>query len=204
MLSRGINSMERILKIRDEIYNCFDGSSFWKQLLFKGENDDRYAAYYTSMYLIQDCGEAVLVHHQREFSSDPLSAYIEFWGVVQAIYIQQDAIKELYLAIKEEKMEGNEDWKKIRDFRNRCVGHPSASEREKKIKTFMGRHFGTYDAIKVETYYPTGNDLKDSGGFLEKVNHDTYNLSNMINAYDVEASEHLTRILEYMQSSDEE
>ena len=51
------------------------------------------------MYLIQDTGELVQSHMKHGFSSDPWLAYIEFWGVMQAIFIQQDAINEFYEAM---------------------------------------------------------------------------------------------------------
>src|SRR5208283_2330368 len=76
--------MNRILAVRSKIYDQFHGSKAGPEHFFKDENAEAFAAYYTSMYLIQDTGESVAAHMKRGFSSDPWSAYIEFWGVMQA------------------------------------------------------------------------------------------------------------------------
>jgi hypothetical protein len=46
---------------------------------------------------------------------------------MQAIFIQQDAIKEIYEAVIGSKLHIAEqsDWSKIRDVRNLCAGHPA-------------------------------------------------------------------------------
>lgn len=41
---------------------------------------------------------------KKGFSEDPHEAYLKFWGVMQAIIIQQDSICELYWAINDEKL----------------------------------------------------------------------------------------------------
>ena len=63
---------------------------------------------------------------ERGFSSDPWLAYIEFWGVMQAIFIQQDAIKEIYEAVIGSKLQISKQsgWWKVREIRNLCAGHP--------------------------------------------------------------------------------
>jgi len=50
------------------------------------------------MFLIQDTGEAVAHHMAGDFSGS-LRAYLEFWGVMQAIFIRQDAISELHRVV---------------------------------------------------------------------------------------------------------
>jgi hypothetical protein len=72
------------------------------------------------MYLIQDTGEAVSEHVASGFSSSPLTAYLEFWGVTQAITIQQDAVVELHQAIigKRPRVETKSAWQKLREVRN--------------------------------------------------------------------------------------
>ena len=51
--------MKHLLKVRSEIYNQFDASSAGQKHFYQPVNADAYAAYYTSMYLIQDTGETV-------------------------------------------------------------------------------------------------------------------------------------------------
>jgi hypothetical protein len=63
------------------------------------------------------------------FSRDPMRAYIEFWGVMQAIAIQQDAICELHKAVvgsRPDKDQIGPTWKDLKEKRNQCAGHPRA------------------------------------------------------------------------------
>jgi len=165
--------MKHILDVREEIYDYFHGSSECQKYFFRSDgeglvdivsnddiiktnSEDAYAAYYTSMYLIKDTGEAIFSHMDKGFATDPWQAYIEFWGVMQALFIQQDAICELHKAVKGEKLEKKNEpekfraWNELRDFRNLCAGHPAKRGSGMPKRTFMGRSFGTYSAIKYE------------------------------------------------------
>jgi hypothetical protein len=183
--------MDQILIVRSNIYDQFHGSNAGQEYFFKDDNAEAYAAYYTAMYLIQDTGESVQSHMKRGFSSDPQLAYIEFWGVMQAIFIQQDAIAELYEAVIGSKLQPakkGSDWLKIRDIRNRCAGHPA--NRNKGVpatqRTFMGRRFGDYNRIQYELW---------EAGDRKQVSHPEFNLSAMIKAYDDEGAQILNRVL---------
>lgn len=182
--------MDQILAVRSKIYDQFHGSTAGPAHFFENEHAEAYAAYYTSMYLIQDTGEAVWSHMRRGFSPDPMLAYVEFWGVMQAIFIQQDAISELYKAVigTHLKITKSSDWSKIRDVRNQCAGHPAkrtfgvpATQR-----TFMGRHFGDYSQIRFELWEARAP---------QQTTHPTFNLSAMIEAYDAEGAQTLNIVL---------
>jgi hypothetical protein len=101
--------MKKIAEIREKIYNYFHSSDACHNFFFSDAQEERYAAYYTSMYLLQDTTESLMVHRHKGFSTDPFEAYIEFWDVMQAIIIQQDSICELHLAIKTAKL----DWSNL-------------------------------------------------------------------------------------------
>ncbi len=182
--------MDKILAVRANIYDQFHGSNAGLEHFFKDEYRKAYAAYYTAMFLIQDTGESVQSHMKRGFSSDEWLAYIEFWGVMQAIVIQQDAIKEIYEAMIGSKLQIAEqsDWSKIRDVRNLCAGHPAkrAQGVPATQRTFMGRRFGNYNQIQYELW-----DARTP----RKPSHPTFNLSAMIKAYDAEGAHALNEVL---------
>lgn len=182
--------MDKILAVRSNIYDQFHGSNAGPEHFFKHEHREAYAAYYTAMYLINNTGESVLTHMERGFSSDPLLAYIEFWGVMQAVFIQQDAIKEIYEAVIGSRLQvaKQSGWWKVREIRNLCAGHPAkrtigvpATQR-----TFMGRCFGDYHQIRYELF--------DARVPLQP-SHRTFNLSAMIRAYDAEGAQALSDVL---------
>ncbi len=94
--------------------------------LFFRQNADAYAAYYTAMYLIQDTGEAIYTHARQGFAASSMAAYIEFWGVMQATQIQQDAIVELHRTIVGPQPRlSKAGMEEARDFRNLVAGHPA-------------------------------------------------------------------------------
>lgn len=176
-----------------KIYDFFHSSKECQEFFFRPENEERYSAYYISMYLIQDTNEAMLAHRERGFSPDPLIAYIEFWGIMQAIIIQQDSISELYYCVTENKhsTEKLENWQKIRRLRNVCAGHPARKDRPKGeplTRTFMGRGFGNYSEFAYEKWeYP------------DKTTHPRVKLSELISSYEHEAEKELHCIYQYMQ-----
>jgi hypothetical protein len=181
--------MDAVLKTHSEIYDQFNGSRAGPEYFFEAAHSDQYAAYYTSMYLIQDTGEAVCTHMCRGFSTNPMAAYLEFWGVMQAVVIQQDAIKELYNAVVglnpvTTTLSG---WRAIRDIRNLCAGHPA--KRSVGVPTtqraFMGRDFGDYPSIHYEVF--------EEGSAAPK--RPSFNLKAMLQTYDAEAAEVLKGVL---------
>jgi len=178
--------MDKIQELRTRIYDQFQNSTAGWNHFFLEENRDVYAAYYTSMYLVQDTAEALYAHMAQGFSSNPMTAYIEFWGVMQATFIQQDAISELHLAIVGSKLVVGKStpWQQLREARNLCAGHP-ANKANGAQRTFMGRSFGNYKAIKYEMY-----DVK-----MRTTSHPSFNLSAIIEAYDTQAGAILENVL---------
>jgi hypothetical protein len=183
--------MDKILQARLAIYDQFHKSSALKTL---GPQGDRFAAYYTAMYLIQDTGESVWQHMQKDFSNDPTSAYIEFWGVMQAIVIQQDAIKELHNAVagRSPQISQGSAWHKLRGIRALAAGHPSrrAHGVPAPQRTFMGRSFGKYNRVQYE--------LWDAA--TQQTTHPIFNLRKLIDQYDSEASAILFDVLAIMKT----
>lgn len=188
--------MNLIANRRSEIYDCFNSNEACQQFFFYPANEEVHITYYNSMYLLQDSTESLLRHRELGFNADPLLAYLEFWGVMQAVIIQQDSIAELYqvmvektLSAKEMKLEG---WLKIRNFRNVCAGHPSKKDRPNKsplCRTFMSRIFGNYESITYE--------LWQQG---EGISHPQECLSSLLDAYAIEAEIKLTEVLSAMKN----
>jgi hypothetical protein len=186
--------MMQLLKVRTALYDQFHGSSAGPAFFFRPENADVYAAYYTSMYLLQDTGEALLTHMAMGFSPDPMQAYLEFWGVMQAIDIQQDAIFQVHEAVvgSTPKIRSGSAWKQLRDTRHLCAGHPAKRTHGVPApqRTFMSRSFGNYDRIQYELW-----DASTGA-----TTHPSFNLRQMINRYDAEASVVLDGVLSAMKA----
>lgn len=184
--------IENLMCIGKEINNIADYFHYSEEGIKFFSDEKRYSAYYISKYLIEDTHGAILAHREKGFSENPFIAYIEFWGVMQAIYIQQDSISELYYSVTGDKhsTEKLKNWREIRRLRNACAGHPSRKDipkGEPLTRTFMGRGFGDYSEFSYEEWkYP------------DKTSHPRVNLSELIQAYEHEAEEELNCIYQHM------
>lgn len=174
--------MDKILEIRSAIYDHFHGTAECQDYFFDVAHEEEFVAYYNSMYLLQDSTESLSDHRQAGFSSNPLRAYIEFWGVMQAAIIQQDAISEIYELISKTVLDSRSlrAWQRVRALRNVCVGHPVKKDRPKDIpltRSFMGRSFGSYQGIMYEQWQRGG-----------KRTHPCVNLGALLDEYSTEAA----------------
>jgi hypothetical protein len=112
-----------------------------------------------SLHIIKD-----LQRPKKEYYSLNSINYLEAIGIMQTIYIEQDCIQTLKLAIKEE----NENkfilnnYNKVRDIRNKVFGHPS----EKKTNGIKTRHF--FDIVDDKKqlikhiYWGTANEIESN------------------------------------------
>ena len=191
-MNAGPPVMERLLNAREAIYAQFHGSSAGPAHFFLDQNAGDYAAYYTAMYLIQDTGEAIYTHAKQGFATSSMAAYIEFWGVMQATQIQQDAIVELHRAIvgPQPRLSLGPGWRKLRDFRNLVAGHPanrshgvSATQR-----AFMGRTPYRYDRLSYEMFdAAAARSPSPAAGPIPGISHPVVDLRQMISDYESEA-----------------
>jgi len=102
------------------------------------------------MYLLQDTTEGLACHIRTGFNDNPLLAYIEIWGIMQAIIIQQDSISTLYKVVTNNTLALEEDskWKEIRRLRNQCAGHPL--DQNSRYRSFFGRGSISYEELQYE------------------------------------------------------
>lgn len=151
--------MNRVAARRVLVYDHCQASRACQSFFLASSNEEAYVAYYNSMYLLQDSTESLLQHRQVGFSNNPLSAYLEFWGVLQAAIIQQDSIAELHEVIVGKPLDAVANklraWLSVRELRNVCAGHPAKRDRPRSsplTRTFMGRSFGDYKSITYEQW----------------------------------------------------
>jgi hypothetical protein len=187
--------MIHISKARDQL------SDYWHNSVVLGgisvkqifSNDDDYVAFYTAKYLIQDTADAIACHMSDGFSKDPMKAYVEVWGIMQGLIIQQDAILELYHSIIGASLEAKNfpSWRDIRELRNRCSGHPiQKSTKLGRSRSFMGRGPKYYDDFSYEEY-----NSADAN-----VSHPRTNLRAKITKYDVDAASLLDKSTEALKA----
>jgi len=184
--------MDQILDVREKIYEYFHNNDGCQNFFINGAQEERYAVYYTSRYLLQDTTESLSAHRQKGFSSNPLESYLEFWGIMKAIIIQQDAICELYAAVTGKQLNTSNltSWQSLRNLRNTCTGHPAKKDRPKKYpltRTFMGRSFGDYSSLYYEQWQHNVG-----------TSHTAVELGKLIDEYVREAKAKLLEVFLYM------
>jgi hypothetical protein len=179
--------VQRIAAVRTAIYDHFQSSQACQAHFYAPANEESYVGYYNSMYLLQDSTESLLAHRQLGFSAQPLSAYLEFWGIMQALIIQQDALCELHEVVLGSRANtlALVAWNELRELRNLCAGHPAKKTHRSPLnRTFMGRNFGSYSDFTYERWE------KGAG-----ISHPHIALGSLIDRYAAEAASLLSAVL---------
>lgn len=137
------------------------------------------------MYLIDDSD--IAIHEAISgFSLEPGRAYLELWGLLQAIVIQQDAILALWSAISgtvAKRPRWACSWKDIRDLRNEVSGHP-VNSRNGRYRCFLGRSFGNIERITYERYDIGGV----TGSLVYTIRYISVSLLDLVRRYQREAA----------------
>ncbi len=79
--------------------------------------------------------------------------YLFLFGILQALYVQQDALRNLYLSFGFD-YEFNDELKNIREIRNDSIGHPTKRHRPRRTSSFIGRPTIKINGFIVTLTYP--------------------------------------------------
>lgn len=132
-----------------------------KELLF--QDRVKWSKLWTSLDVIEDSQQAINDYlNLPEFNSNS-RGYLYIYGVLQAINLQQDALKNLSGALFNEKIDFKENYPKlykIREYRNDSIGHPTNRGNGKSFH-YIGRPSIKKKGFKLISYYPkTGEQTK--------------------------------------------
>lgn len=178
--------MNKILTARDKIYNHIqDPRCGWTA----GANHNEFEIYCIAKDTIQDTGETLMAHRKQGFVSDVYRRYVEYYGVLQAVYMQQDAIKALFnLFMVPQRLEFSAlpNWQELRDLRDDTVGHP-VGRRKRLNRNAIG-----YDLVNYQ-WCPDDQ--------VRSWKSKNVNLAALLDAYDVEAAGVLESVSRELQTS---
>lgn len=163
--------MNKILEAREKIYDHIQNCG-WQNKCAHNE----FEVYCIAKDTIQDTGETLLLHRQHDFVKDVYRRYVEYYGVLQAVYMQQDAINalfKLFMAQQEIDFATLPNWQELRDLRDDTVGHP-VGRRKRLNRNVIG-----YDCVN----YLWCPNTKMSSWKSKKVN-----LARLLDEYDTEAA----------------
>lgn len=113
----------------------------------------KYNKCYSSIDLLEDITEAIDYYKECDESKLNLGAkYLMIYGVLEALYMQQKAIDDLYVALDYEKPNLKRDYPEIlyiREVRNDVAGHPT-SRTTAEYTTFLSRPDLSLKKIRYE------------------------------------------------------
>jgi hypothetical protein len=91
---------------------------------------------WAAMDIIEDVDSALDAYIEADFPADMGERYLRIYGVMQALFLQQDALADLIRAIHPKKAIIKSDvLKDIREARNASVGHPTNLKRKGVLST---------------------------------------------------------------------
>lgn len=82
----------------------------------------------SSIDVLEDTTYAISSYINDSFPNDDGLKYIYVYGILQALFLQQDSLKHLTCALlsrNEKDYPENEEFEKIRNIRNEAIGHPT-------------------------------------------------------------------------------
>lgn len=126
------------------------------------QNKNNWNQICSSIDVLEDTTEAISSYINGSFPNDDGLKYIYIYGILQALFLQQDSLKHLtcaLLSVKEKDYKLNDELGEIRNIRNEAIGHPTNKG--------DGKSFHYISRITIEK---KGFDLLSS--FSE--NNDTY------------------------------
>ena len=89
-------------------------------------NDVKLIQIYSSFDALEDCQEGIDFYLQSSDTDKVGEKYLRIYGLLQILYVQQDALNNICEALKLSiSHKDDENLKKIRHIRNLSVGHPT-------------------------------------------------------------------------------
>ncbi|MBM3475578.1 MAG: hypothetical protein FJX75_20120 [Armatimonadetes bacterium] len=101
------------------------------------------------MDAIEDTEMAIEAYESRHCGTGKGALYVATYGLLQAMVVQQDAARHLLTALGEDvDLPSLPQLVKVRDIRNRAVGHPTKRDRQRAASY----HFISRDSLSYEGF----------------------------------------------------
>lgn len=128
------------------------------------ENKPKWNQLCASLYAIEDAQSAIDAYVSYDFPADISGKYLYIYGLLQALYLQQDAANGLSLALFDKPIDFRKNYPsvhEIREIRNDTTGHPTGRDRRKDsklafvqiVQTSMSKHRFSYAIYKDTNDY---------------------------------------------------
>jgi hypothetical protein len=177
--------MKRVLALEQRIRDYVNGASLYDRY-FKTHLDE-WNALCVALDTLGDSCLALGYYEASGIGEHVGEKYLKLYGLLQAIFLQQDSIRQLHLVFLGSDLQPSSDsaWKKIRELRNLTVGHPV----EKKDKAGTKRCF-----ISRVTIHSGGFQLLIWNSDKGQNEFEDVDLESLYEEYESEAIGHLESI----------
>jgi len=178
--------MRRISALEQKIREYVNNANLLDRY-FNSCPDDEWMTLCVSMNTLGDTCQALEYYEDYGIGNDYGEKYLKLYGLLQAIFLQQNSIRQIYQIFLGRKLSLKPDsaWTKIRDHRNLIVGHPI----EKNYKTGTKRCF-----ISRVTIENNGFQLMIWNKEKEQKEFENVNLKTLYKEYKTDAIEYLNNI----------
>ncbi len=156
---------EEIQSVISEIHSELEKNKHKQNTMYKDKV--RYDKYRSAKWVLEDTSEAIEVYKnytRKEKELDLGTKYLMIYGVFTALYLQQNALKDLCDALNHKQVditkENNPKIYEIREIRNDIAGHPTTGRGSSKYTTYLSRHSCYYTNLSLRKiqYQETEND----------------------------------------------
>ena len=154
--ARSSAGMKRISELLEAIRNEIESRSLWPF------DDDQFFSLLVGIDTAEDAAQALLNYEEQGLGSSDGEKYLRLYGFLQAIFLQQDAIKQIsqHLMPLAVKASSSSAWSQLRELRNMTVGHPTAYGRDKSNmqRVLISRITISDDGFQYQVWDKTKSD----------------------------------------------
>ncbi len=165
------NILDKISQINDikrNIDDYINQTRYQKHLISDLNNWNQICS---SLWVVSDTIEAIKDYVNSEYPEKIGLKYIYTYGLLEALYIQQDAVRHLSEAF-ELKYEPTDELNKVRNVRNLTVGHPTKQMKNKEGKlycSYISRYTLCKGGFQFEKNNGTGDIIFEQVNLLELI-----------------------------------
>ncbi len=156
------------------------------------QNTARWSKLCSSLDVIGDTTLAVRAYEESEEPDDHGKKYLILYGILQVLFVQQDAVEHLAEALTIP-YTPDEKLNEIREIRNNSVGHPTKRGKDKSFN-FISRISMSHTTFDLMTNYSDGTNKYITVDVLELIKSQTEilnaTLKNVIEKLKEEEMEH--------------
>lgn len=166
---------ELVSKIRDRINNPIKQT----RLI---EDKEKWNRLCSSLDVTEDTQSAIEYYQETEFPNENGGEYLYIYGLLQAFFVQQDAVSNMHKALYDVELNYKNDYKKLfnlRELRNDIIGHPTDRNQGKSFH-FISQITLTKDSFQIMSSYRNDIDKFRTVNVIEIIDHQKKDIINIL------------------------